>query len=154
MVLCVLMNTNGLNDWLTLLANIGVVIGLGVVVFEVRESNLQATSAANMARYTEIETSMRDYALSDYLPDIYVLIKASGVDSLSDAQLSRVQSWEMARIVRMEGQFVQYQDGYLPETGYQIMLNTARKNEQLWKEIKVHSENADFRIAIESDGDA
>lgn len=148
------MNTDRINNWLILLANIGVVVGLGVVVFEVRESNLQATSAANQARYTEIETSMRDFALSDYLPDIYVLIDNAGVESLNEAQLARIRSWEMARIVRMEGQFVQYRDGYLPEMGYQIMLNTARKNARLWKQLGVESPNEEFRRALETNEDA
>jgi hypothetical protein len=147
------MNTERLNDWLTLLANIGVVIGLVIIIIEVRESNLQATSATTMARYTEIETSNRDFAMSDHLPAIYVQVETSGVESLDAEQLSRIQSWEMARILRMEGQFVQYQAGYLTESNYKIMLDVAREIEPLWKELNIQSRNTDFLKALERDDD-
>ena len=148
------MNTERLNDWLSLLANIGVVIGLVVVILEVRESNLQATSATTMARYTEIETSNREFASSEYLPAIYVLVEESGVEALDPTQLYRIQSWEMARILRMEGQFVQYHSGYLPETSYQIMLDVARQYATLWKELEIQSRNKNFLKALKNDDDA
>ncbi len=147
------MNMDRLNNWLTLLANVGVMIGLIVVVFEVRESNRQTTSAANIARYNEIETAFRDFALSDHLPGIYVVIEESGVSALSREQLGRVRSWELARIMRMEGQFVQYHDGYLDEKGYELMLNAARQSAPLWKELGIQSLYPAFRDAVNSDDD-
>jgi hypothetical protein len=62
-------------------------------------------------------------------------------------------TWEMAKILRMEGQFVQYQAGYLPEPSYQTMLDVARQTEPLWKELEIQSRNAEFRRALEGDGD-
>jgi hypothetical protein len=147
------MTTERLNDWLTLLANVGVVIGLVVIIFEVRESNLQTTSATTMARYTEIETSNRDFALSDFLPAIYAQIEATGVESLDTEQLLRVRSWEMARILRMESQYVQYEAGYLPESSYQTMLDAARELEPFWKELGVQSRSPVFLKALAGEGD-
>ena len=146
------MTSERLNSWLTLLANVGVVIGLVVVIFEIRESNRQTTSATNVARYSEIESSMRDAAISDHLPEIYVIVEKSGVEELDREQLFRIRSWEMARIIRMEGQYVQFHDGYLPETGYKIMIETAKENLQLWNDLGIQSANSEFRAAIESEG--
>ena len=146
------MNTDRLNAWLSLFANIGVVIGLVVVIFEIRESNRQTISSTNVARYSEIETSMRDAALSEYLPEIYVIVQESGVRELNEEQLFRLRSWEMARILRMEGQYVQYHDGYLPETGYQIMLKTAEELAPLWKELGIRSANDAFWDTVRSEG--
>ncbi len=33
------MNSERLNTWLTLLANFGVIVGLGVLIYEVRQNN-------------------------------------------------------------------------------------------------------------------
>ena len=147
------MNTERFNDWLTLLANVGVLVGLVVLIFEVHESNLQAKSATTMARYTEIETSNRDFALSEHLPAIYVQIEESGVKSLDAEQLIRIQYWEMARILRMEGQFEQYQSGYLLESNYQIMLDGARELTPLWDELGLRSSNVDFQEALANEDD-
>ncbi len=142
------MSSARLNDWLTLLANIGVVVGLAVLIFEVHESNLQATSATTMARYTEIETSNRDFALSEHLPVIYVQVEEAGIESLDAEQLMRIQAWEMARILRMEGQFIQFHSGYLPESNYQIMLDVARELTPLWEELGIQSRNTAFLDAL------
>lgn len=147
------MNAERLNNWLTLLANIGVVVGLVVVIFEVRESNLQAKSAATLARYSEIETANRDFALSEYLPAIYVLVEETGVESLDAEQFSRIKSWEQSRILRMESQFMQYRAGYLAEPNFQVMVNVARELAPLWNELGVKSRNAEFLQAVGNDVD-
>lgn len=137
-----------LNRWLPLVANLGVVVGLAVVVLELNESNRQAASIASQGRYTEIETSYRDYALAEHLPEIYVIVAETGVEDLNASQLERIRSWEMARIVRMEGQFVQYHSGYLSDSAYKIMLEFAETKIGLWNELGLRSRNTEFNRVI------
>ena len=138
------MNIENVNRWLSVVASIGVVIGLVVVILELNESSRQAAAATNRSRNAEIESSFRDYALSEFLPKIYVKVQTDGLSSLDGVQLERIKSWELARILRMESQFVQYQSGYLSETSYKGMLKSARKLVPLWKELGIQSRNAMF----------
>jgi hypothetical protein len=142
------MIADSLNRWLSLLANIGVVVGLIVIMFELHESNRQAASIASQARYTEIETSFRDYALSDHLPEIYVIVDEEGVSGLNKAQLERLRSWEMARLLRMEGQYVQFHAGYLSDTAYAIMLKFAQTKTALWNELEIAGDHPEFNNTL------
>lgn len=142
------MSLDKLNRWLSLVANLGVLIGLAVVILELSESNRQAASVASHARYTEIESAYRDYALAEHLPEIYVIVAEKGVDDLNASQLERIKSWEMARIVRMEGQYVQHHSGYLSESAYKIMLKFAITKIGLWNELGIRSSNSGFNRAI------
>ena len=97
---------------------------------------------------------MREFALSDHLPGIYVTLETTGLSGLKAEDVARLREWELARIVRMEGQFVQYHDGYLPEVGYRQMLSRAKESALLWKNLGIRSSNPEFRKALENDDDA
>ena len=61
------MNLEKLNDWLTLLANVGVVIGLIALVLELRHSSQLAEVAAYQTRISEIQEINLELALSNDL---------------------------------------------------------------------------------------
>jgi phosphopantothenoylcysteine synthetase/decarboxylase len=112
------MNFEKLNARLTFVANIGVVIGLIFLVVELRQSNDQAAAATEQDRSNTVDVQFREYATSDYLPEIYAKMAESGVDSLSSVELLRARAWENARVARMTGQVSQYYQGYLDEEIY------------------------------------
>lgn len=140
------MNFEKLNTRLTFVANIGVVIGLIFLVAELRQSNQQAAAATEQDRSNTVDQQFREYASSDYLPDIFAKMAESGVDSLSNVELLRARAWETARIVRMTGQLSQYQEGYLDEEIYQTFLEISRNNLPLWKALGL-TENGRLGIA-------
>lgn len=61
------MNLDKLNDWLTLVANVGVVIGLVALVLELRHSSQVAEVAAYQTRIAEIQDMNLELALSSDL---------------------------------------------------------------------------------------
>lgn len=97
------MSSAKLDDWLTVLANFGIVAGLVIVYLELDHANRLAEANAIQIRGNEIMESQKEYALSDYLPDIVIKARQSGFESLSPVEFSRYRAWELARRQRMPG---------------------------------------------------
>jgi hypothetical protein len=120
-----------------ILANVGVILGLVLVVVEIRQSNEQAAAAAYQSRIGDIEVAFQQFALSAQLPAIYVKLQESGLKSLSTEERDRVRSWESARRTRMQGQYYQHEQGFLDESAYRVMLRAARVQSSLWQALEV-----------------
>lgn len=144
------MDSRKLNDWLTLAANVGVVIGLGMLIFELKHTSDLSEVSAYQTRMTEISETSRAFALSEDLAEIYERLRTEGVAALAPAELGRVKSWEMGKIVRMQAQFYQYQRGFLDEVSAHAMLRVAAAHLQLWDELGVVSDDPAFRQAAEA----
>ena len=143
------MNTEKLQSWISLAANIGVVIGLILLLVELNQTNKQAASTAYQARITEIDNSITEFATSDYLPDIYVKLDQGSLSDLTPSEYLRVSQWETARYMRLQGQFYQYQQGYLDEVSYQALLRQAARYMPLLKELNIFMNNEEFLQAVE-----
>ena len=129
------MEIEKLNGWLALLANLGVILGLVFLGLEISQSNKATEAATYQARISEIEASYQNSALSDYLPGIYDKLEKEGLDSVSDIELRRLRDWEMARVYRIQGQFHQYQLGYLDEHSFQDVLLGGRTFFSRWEAL-------------------
>ncbi|MCH7853704.1 MAG: hypothetical protein IID46_12255 [Planctomycetes bacterium] len=95
------MNSKEANDWLTLLANLGVVAGLVLLAYELNQANLQAKAAAAHARRTEIQVAGTEMALSPDLAEIYVRATNNGVETLTATEKFRLTEWEFGRLSRV-----------------------------------------------------
>lgn len=101
------------NDWLTLIANIGVVLGLIAVVMELRHSSQVAEVEAYQSRISEIQEINLELALSNELPLLLEKFDTQGADSLSPVERRRVRAWYNVILRQMQGQYFQYQNGFL-----------------------------------------
>jgi hypothetical protein len=76
------MDSDKINRWLKLLANFGVVLGLALLVYELRQSqNLVETEAA-IGRLNEMQEAQSELALSDSLAEIQIKARAEGAQAL------------------------------------------------------------------------
>lgn len=107
------MNTDSLNKWLTLITNIAVVIGIFALIAELNHSSRLAEVSAFQNRMTEIQESQVQLALSGGLATILEKYQVEGVESLSPSEYIRAQAWYAAGLRRMQGQYFQYQQGFL-----------------------------------------
>ena len=119
------MNTAKLNDWLALLANLGIVAGLIIVYLELDHANRLAEANAEQARDAEIVQALKDYALSDSLPEIVIKAAQNGFESLSSVEFSRYQEWEQARLQRLFATYRQYELGFLDRKTVDNSISTA-----------------------------
>ena len=131
------MKKDELNDWLSLAANLGVILGLVFLGIQISQSNRVTIAATYQARISEIETSFQNSALSEYMPIIYDKIDHDGVSSLTSIEFRRIRDWETARIYRMQGQHYQYQQGYLEDNSFTDLITSARTLLPFWTSLGI-----------------
>jgi hypothetical protein len=144
------MGSDKINRWISLGANIGVIIGLIMLVIEVRHANNLAEASAYRSRGDEIQASLNSVALSADLAEILVKVDSQGVQALSDVETKRFWAYLRAGIFRMQNQFNDYNLGYLDDDSYQAMLTEAARRYPWWKELDIAVDDPDFGRAIEA----
>ena len=143
------MNSGKLIERITLIANIGVVIGLGILIYEVNLSTKLAVVGAHTGRLSQMEQAHTEFAISDYLPRISVKLQSDGIDSLTPEEFERFRYWESSVKLRMASQYFQYQQGLLDQESADNILASAAARYKLWQELDVISIPGDFESAVE-----
>jgi hypothetical protein len=141
------MDSDRVNRWLTLLANVGVLIGLILLTIEVRHAIDLAELEAYRHRGTEIQEAMQQLALSSDLAGVVAKSRDAGVEALSPAERVRLNAWYLAMVFRMQNQFNDYQLGYLDEAPYRAMLRSAAATVSISEQLGVDIET-DFDPAF------
>lgn len=83
------MATVSLNDRMTLIANLGVVVGLVILIIEISQANKLAENQAYTLRLDQMQQAQVTFAESDDLPQIELTVLNDGLHSLSDLERSR-----------------------------------------------------------------
>jgi hypothetical protein len=96
-----------------LIANFGVVIGLFLLIAEVNHASKLAEVDAYQTRIRDIQELNLQLALSDSLADILSKSTSEGVETLSPSEFNRARAWYSAIMRGMQGQYYQYQNGFL-----------------------------------------
>ena len=107
------MESDRLNRWLTLIANFGVVVGLFLLIAEVNHASRLAEVEAYQTRIRDIQELSLELALSDSLAEILIKADSEGVESLTPSEYRRARSWYEVIMRGMQGQYYQYQNGFL-----------------------------------------
>ena len=125
-----------LDTWIQLLGMLSVLGGLVALVIELNQSQRLSQASAYQTRVSEIQEAQRELALSEDLAEILQKFDSQGIDSLSVSERSRVVAWNSAVQWRMQGQFYQYQQGFLEEATLQRTLDDlANGIYQRWEEL-------------------
>jgi hypothetical protein len=144
------MDSDKLNRWVSLGANIGVFIGLIFLVVELKQTNDLAEASAYRARGDEIQSALQSVALSADLAEILVKVDAEGIDALSAVEAMRYRQYLWAGVFRMQNQFNDYRLGYLDEYSYQGMLAEAARRHHLWIELDIPLNDPEFNRVVEA----
>jgi hypothetical protein len=144
------MDMDRLNDWLSLVANFGVVIGLAILIIEINQAIDLAEVGAYESRITEISDTNKAIALDESLADIYERISAEGLKALTPVERRRVHAWESGIVARMQGQHYQYRRGFLEEDTAEAFLGAAARRLELWNELGINIVDEEFRQSVES----
>jgi hypothetical protein len=107
------MDSNKVNKWLTLIANIGVLFGLALVAFELRQNSDLMRIQINQARADAAMLSNEQLFNSPYLPSI--LLKAQQGSELSGEEQIRYINWFRAMNRNQDNVLSQYAAGMLGE---------------------------------------
>jgi hypothetical protein len=105
------MTAEKINTWLSLGANIGVVIGLGIVIFEINQNTEMMQSQINQSRTDTAISEQQAVYNSDYMPAL--IVKINKGEQLSDEESVRFEAHFRAFNRNMDNQFWQYNQGLL-----------------------------------------
>ncbi len=107
------MNTLKLNAWLSLGANIGVVIGLMILVVEISQNTEMMRAQINQSRTDTALSEQQAVYTSDHVPAM--LAKIDRGEQLSDEDLIRYERFFRAFNRNQDNYLWQYNEGYLGE---------------------------------------
>ena len=142
------MDSEKLNRWLALLANFGVVVGLALLVFELREAQNFAETEATVRRLNQMQEAQSAIALSESLAGLQFRARSEGAASLSASELHRLQYWENSIRLRMRSQYIQYVRGYLDVDTANTIVTAAITNLPYWQELGYELGDNEFEQAI------
>lgn len=118
------MKLDKVNQWLTLLANFGVLLGIFALVLELDQSSKLAAVNAYQTRNSELQTMQVQLALSPELLQVLAKYSSEGIDSLDPIEFRQVRSFNTSIILRMESQYFQYLNGFLEEEVVESAFNS------------------------------
>lgn len=144
--------TDKLNSWLTLGANIGVLVGLLLLVIELNQNSDVVRAQIHQARSDNFESFSVELANSELLLPALEKFRAAGgardltsLQQLTPEELQRVRYYHRGRIMGYDNLYFQYKSGFVEEDFYNVrVVNTVRALAPLWTElglIRLGSEN-------------
>ena len=136
------MDSRRLNDWLMLIANIGVVIGLGLLLFELRQNSDLMRVQITQARADAAMLSNEQLFNSDHIPP--VLAKIEQGTELTTEDRVRFVSFFRAFNRNQDNVLSQYREGMLGEntprsvTDYACdFVQSSEEHIEAWETTKV-----------------
>jgi hypothetical protein len=133
-----------LNQWLTLLANVGVLVGIIFLAIEIQqnthslEMNRQiALADAYATRNNTVQASQVAAAMSPDFGDIFAKWQRGGSEALTDAERFRVRSWETARLFRLESQYIMWEQGLLEEEFADTLRDITLRSAEGWRDLQI-----------------
>ena len=145
------MKTNTFITLSTATANIGVLVGLVFLIFELRQTSAIALSEIRQERTLSIIDEYTSYAKDEQFNSLlHRAIDNADFDSVSEKEWGQIRHYELARGFRLEDVFFQYQGGLIDESAYRFSLAMAASRTPLWKWLRIPDPNPKFRAAIES----
>jgi len=142
------MDSEKLNSWLRLLANFGVVIGLALLIFELRQTQHIVETQATVQRLNQMQEAQLEFAVSESLSPIVAKANSDGVHSLSESEFGRLQAWERSVYLRMGSQYIQYVRGYLDKETAERIVQAAVGRLPIWDALEVPLLDDEFGRAI------
>ena len=130
------------------MANVGVVVGLALLIVELRQAQNLAETQAAVRRLEQMQVAQVQYATSDYLAPIRVKAKAEGVQALTGEELERIRMWENTVRLRMYSQYIEYQRGYLDPDAAEGILRAAASRLPFWEELGIELGDTGFEQAV------
>jgi hypothetical protein len=137
------MRVDNLNRWLTFGANVGVVIGLALLVIELNQNSELVRAQIHQARSDNYVSDVMALADSEFLLPAYEKLADAGgitdpnsLDALDPTERARVRRYVQARHADYDNLYYQYQLGYLDEQFYQSrVVNSIRRMTPIWREF-------------------
>ncbi len=128
------MNTDTVNKWLTLSANIGVVIGLMLLIVEIDQNSELVKAQINQARSDSLVQRLAEFADSEHIAPLRAKLNSAGYpervvprNELTPVEVERLQTWLGSSMLDFENLFYQYQLGFIDQEYWEARIVPAIK---------------------------
>jgi len=136
-------NTDKLNSWLTLGANIGVLVGLIILIVELDQNNDAMRAQIHQARSDNFESFMVELADTERLLPTLTKFRAAGgsrdlssLQELDPDERARIRTYYNGRLMGYDNLHFQYKNGFVDEGFYNVrVVTTVRNLAPLWSEL-------------------
>ena len=137
------MSADQINKWLTLSANVGVVIGLILLIVELKQNSELVRAQIHQARSDNYVAVVVEMADSEYLLpawekilDAEGSINPSALETLDSVDRARIRRYAQARMGGYDNMFYQFKHGYIDEEFYHSRIESSIKRmTPLWEEL-------------------
>lgn len=141
------MNADNANKWLSLGANIGVVIGLILLLIELDQNSDLVRAQIHQARADNWVSNRIEFANSELLLPVYVKLRNASqdagvifdpdaLDDLDPVEYQRIYRYATAYAGDYDNTWYQYEQGYLDEDYYRYRIAPSMKRwAPVWQHI-------------------
>ena len=130
------MDSDKLNKWLTLVANVGVIAGIVFLAIEIRQ-NSDAVRAQTRAQLAEQVTELFSVNMNDK-EYASVLMKGNNVEELSPVEQYQYFRHRSAWVNHWINVVYQYEMGMYDESEFKLQISTIRAHMEIFPGLKVH----------------
>ena len=139
------MRADKLNTWLTLGANIGVLVGLLLLVLELDQNSDVVRAQIHQARSDSFESFMIEVADTEHLAPVLEKFRAAGgtrdvssLQKLDPIERYRLRTYYNGRVMGYDNLYYQYTNGFLEEEYYKIRVESSiRALAPVWSELEL-----------------
>ncbi len=139
------MNVDTVNRWLTFSANVGVVIGLILLLIELNQNSELLRAQIHQNRSDAHVAQRFERTDSEFLLPAWVKFEDAGglrdlsaMDELTPVEAARIKEYFAAYHQDYDNLFYHYQHGYLDQEFYQYRVETTiRLFAPWWKKLKI-----------------
>jgi hypothetical protein len=137
------MNLDHLNRWIALGANVGVVVGLALLIVEIRQNSELVRAQIHQSRSDNYVSERQAVADSEFILPVTVKLMAAGdyldpanLDVLDATERERFRRYLQSRHADYDNLFYQYRLGYLDESFYQSRVaESIKRLLPMWEEL-------------------
>jgi hypothetical protein len=140
------LNNVKLNEWLTVTANFGVLLGIFFLAYEINLSRTVALAEIYQGRaHTRSEADLQIALSSGKFVEADLkfqeLMKKHGVaiavDQLTPEELYLLQARHVSLMIRFDNVAFQYQQGLMPDAYYETLKRGLRRFMPIWRELGI-----------------
>ena len=139
------MKADSVKKWMSLGANLGVVIGLFLLILELNQNSDLARAQIHQARSDAQVSRLEDRADTEHLAPLLEKMQLFGgfenlssIDEFTPEELFRYRVFLQARHQDYDNLFYQYQQGYIDEEYYQSLVSNAiRLFSPWWDKLEI-----------------
>ena len=119
------MHIERIDKWFTLLANLGVLIGIVFLVVEVRQSNRIAVATTEISVRDQYRSHNELVLANDAIAEL--LVKAADADAeFSEVETEKLYAFLYGYINTWKSIEIAYENGMLPRTTFEVVLDDVR----------------------------